>query len=239
MVRLSTPAARRILDPRSPVHPGCPRTRLSSLRNPTPSPQASLPSREEGFALYARLRDGDPLASSDLCCAYFPFLIRFLRGCHPEADDDSLHDAVTRTLMDLIDRPTIYDPARTSLQGFLQMAARGDLLNALAAARRRANHQVSFERLTEAGTEIDGGGDPLAIVIVQDDDVAAAARVPPAVRAGLSPAEAAVFTLMAEGERRTETYAHALGLTHLPVSAQRREIKRMKDRIKKRIERAQ
>jgi hypothetical protein len=41
-----------------------------------------------------------------------------------------------------------------------------------------------------------------------------------------------------EGERNTAPLAVALGLAHLSPSNQRREVKRFKDRLRKRLERA-
>jgi hypothetical protein len=47
-----------------------------------------------------------------------------------------------------------------------------------------------------------------------------------------------VLRLMVDGERRTAVFAAVLGLDGQPAEAQRREVKRAKDRIKKRLERA-
>jgi RNA polymerase sigma-70 factor (ECF subfamily) len=43
---------------------------------------------------------------------------------------------------------------------------------------------------------------------------------------------------MQQGERRHSVFAVILGVTHLPENEQRREVKRMKDRLKKRKQRA-
>jgi hypothetical protein len=44
--------------------------------------------------------------------------------------------------------------------------------------------------------------------------------------------------LMREGEKRTVVFADAAGFSDLPPEEQAREVKRVKDRIKKRIQRA-
>jgi hypothetical protein len=46
-----------------------------------------------------------------------------------------------------------------------------------------------------------------------------------------------VVQLMADGERRSPTYAALLGLGHLPAAEQAREVKRVKDRLQKRLRR--
>ena len=49
---------------------------------------------------------------------------------------------------------------------------------------------------------------------------------------------APMWELMGEGERRTAVFARALGLEDRPPGEQEREVKRVKDRIKKRMQRA-
>jgi hypothetical protein len=49
---------------------------------------------------------------------------------------------------------------------------------------------------------------------------------------------AALHLFLVQGERRTPPLAKALGLTDLPAYEQRCEVKRFKDRVLKRIERA-
>jgi hypothetical protein len=63
--------------------------------------------------------------------------------------------------------------------------------------------------------------------------------VPESVRTGLTREEQSVLALMRVKERKTAVYAAALGIAHLPPDAQRQEVKRMKDRLAKRLERAQ
>ena len=62
--------------------------------------------------------------------------------------------------------------------------------------------------------------------------------IPPAVEALFAdPMDLRLLTLILEGERSTERFARILGLCGLPVKEQRRQVKRHKDRIKKRLER--
>ncbi len=63
------------------------------------------------------------------------------------------------------------------------------------------------------------------------------AKVVGTLRAKLSLEERRVMDLMLDGERKTRVYAEALGLSGLPAAEQKREIKRVKDRLKKRLER--
>lgn len=47
------------------------------------------------------------------------------------------------------------------------------------------------------------------------------------------PRDQQILALRLQGERRTEAFAEILGISHLPIEAQRREVKRIKDRIDK------
>ena len=53
----------------------------------------------------------------------------------------------------------------------------------------------------------------------------------------LPPEEKRVLPLMQDGERHTSAYAEVLGITQLSPLEQAREVKRVKDRLKKRLER--
>jgi hypothetical protein len=88
----------------------------------------------------------------------------------------------------------------------------------------------------------DEASDPALILQVQEDKQAAAAMlpaVPLSVRARLTPQEEKVLELMRRKERRTAVYAAALGIVDHPAHVQRREVKKMKDRLSKRLERAE
>jgi hypothetical protein len=47
------------------------------------------------------------------------------------------------------------------------------------------------------------------------------------------PKDRQILALRLEGERRTAVFAEILGVSHLPMEVQRREVKRAKDRIDK------
>ena len=51
------------------------------------------------------------------------------------------------------------------------------------------------------------------------------------------PVDQEIVMLMLENERSTAEYALVLGITHLPLDEQAREVKRNKDRLKKQLQR--
>jgi hypothetical protein len=51
------------------------------------------------------------------------------------------------------------------------------------------------------------------------------------------PKDRQILVLRLQGERRTGAFAEILGISHLPIETQRREVKRAKDRIDKTLRR--
>jgi hypothetical protein len=125
------------------------------------------------------------------------------------------------------------------------MSASGDLKNALNAERRHSQRRVDWghvELSAQARKYLqDEDADPALIVECRETEEAAAAKlrsVPHAVSTGLTPEEAKVLELMQAGERKTDAYATVLEVSHLSFKEQQREVKRAKDKLKKRLERA-
>src|SRR5581483_10601659 len=114
-------------------------------------------------------------------------------------------------ILDVGERPTQYNPGRRSLAGYLLMAARGDLINALKSERLRSAHLAPLDdvelRPPARNTGWTSSADPAEAVIAQDDDARVAA-----LRARFSGRDRDVVDLIIEGERRTDVFAEVLGL---------------------------
>jgi RNA polymerase sigma-70 factor (ECF subfamily) len=199
-----------------------------------------LPSHDEARALLVRLRLGDPTASSDLVVAYLDYLARWLRDQNPGVSTEDCLTAAEDALLALIKKPSSYDSKRGSLLGYLRMSAAGDLKNRLRAERRHALRRAALESVElspEEGKYLrDEQADPAWRLEIQQRSMASA-KVVGTLRANLSPEERRVLELMLGGERKTQAYAEVLGLLGLPAAEQKREVKRVKDRLKKRLER--
>lgn len=181
--------------------------------------------------IFRRLIGGDPVASSDLAAAVFEPLAAHLQFRHPRADPHACLTAAADALLSLIRRPAIYDPTRATLLGFLRMAAEGDFLNELDRERRhhRGREYIDSVELADAeGNEGAEAADDLPSL----DDPALAAEI-----AGFSPDECAVFDLMRQGVKATAAFAAALNLGGT-ADEQARAVKRVKDRVQKRLQRA-
>ncbi len=193
----------------------------------------SWPEAGELSALFQRVCDGDKLALTDFLAAVLDPLVNHLRGWRPHADEHACITAAEDAVLALLHEPAIYDPAQRGLVGFLCMSAEGDLLNALQKESRHHRNRESGDCVELAP---DGGNsvvDELADDLPSLDDPKIAAEI-----ASFTPTERAVFELMRAGERSTAAYVPLLCIEHLPEAEQRREVKRAKDRILKRLQRA-
>ncbi len=181
--------------------------------------------------LLARLRGGEPMASAELVRAHVDGLVEHLRRCHPTAHEHFLVDAAEDALLGLIKNPHTYDPARCSLAGYLRMSALGDLRNALQKEARHHVGRASADCVEEApdsrnDQQVEHEGSSF-------DDPGLAAVI-----AGFTETERRFFDLMRAGEKRTAVLAVALGVADRPVGEQQDEVKRVRDRLIKRLRRA-
>jgi RNA polymerase sigma-70 factor (ECF subfamily) len=202
---------------------------------------ARFPSREEGLRVHQRLLAGDPTAPSDLAGMYLDALIGWLLTHNRSIDPDFCFQAAADSILSLISDPGSYDPGRQTLEVYLRMAAKRDLLNILERENRHRHQRrtlASVELSPEAGKYLGRENDPFGPLQSEEAVREAWNGVPASVREGLAPRELAVLELMLGQERKTEVYARAFGIEDLPAEEQREQIKRVKDRLKKRLDRA-
>ena len=190
-------------------------------------------------SIHARLLAEDPTASADLCETFLPLLAGRLRRQFPTVDADQVHDAVVDALLNYIEHPQRYDPARGSLAHYLTLSARGDVLNLLRRETRRSQRLVPLED-GEDEVEVERRLRNSGVKTLEDLAVAAATstQVNDLLQAvSRSDADQHVLDLMLDGERDTAVFAEALGLQHLTVVEQRHRVKQHKDRLIKRLQR--
>ena len=187
-------------------------------------------------AIHARLLRDDPTAPHELLAHYLDPLADWLERRNPGLGDPHHYTtAAADALIALLKNPRSYDPDRRPLWGYLRMSAQGDLRNLLRAERRHSARRAPLEAvelsLVGGNSEWAGHDDPAHLTLDADERDAP----PPPTVAGLTPGEERVLALMRAGERKTIAYALALGLDGLPASEQRRAVKRVKDRLQKRL----
>ena len=204
-----------------------------------------LPSPEDELRLHRRVVDGDPTSTADLAEQYLDLLVAWLR----ERNDRKLRheflvEAAEDALISLMKSPTSFVAERNKsmhpLFAYLCMSARRDLLNILAREKRQCEGQTSLDsvELLPDGWKYHGNANDPSTPLQNREELAHGDQtILEPTRDGLSAEEREALHLMVHGERKTAVFARTLHIEHLPQPQQRREVKRVKDKLKKRIKR--
>lgn len=211
-----------------------------------PSSETTWPPPTQAQEIFECLQANDPIAPSALVIAFLDPLVRWLQQYNPQVDPHVCATAAEDALLALIKSPNSYNPSRQSLEVYLRMSATGDLRNALRAEERHRKRRADLGIVELSSVDrklLWERTDPALILERQDvEDAAEGALapepIPESVRTGLTFEEVRVMKLMAQGERKTSIFARVLEIEHLSIKTQRQEVKRTKDRLKRRLERA-
>src|SRR5262249_45315364 len=142
----------------------------------------------------------------------------------------------------LIHNPASYRPDALGPLAYLRMSAQRDLQNLLQRERKHQKQGRSLdcvEHSSDVRKYLGRDDDPSVPLLVAEKEQADVASITLAVLQSLTEAEARVLPLLLRKERKIAAYAEALGITHLPPADQRKEVKRVKDRLAKRLKRAE
>ena len=185
--------------------------------------------REQQETLHRAVLRHEPTAPARVAEAMLDDLVRALRARWPKTNEDELYEQAADSVMNYLKAPTRFDPRKSSLSTWLYLDADGDLRNAYDAdKRRRARELRTGVALLEGTSEVRGDAypsdDPESPVLL--------ARLRELVG---DDREWQVLVLMLEEVRDYDQYARVLGVEDLPLAARRREVKRVKDRITKRL----
>jgi DNA-directed RNA polymerase specialized sigma24 family protein len=202
-------------------------------------PDSCFPSPEEGLSFHLRLCNSDPTAPAEFFKAYLVPLGQWLAVAFPTVDEHLRGSAVHDPLIKYVLCPQAYDPRRMDLGAYLRMAARSDLLNLLRDENRHHQKRVpwSVVELGEEGGNLFRREEEPSLQLERAEEEEQRQAFLQSVREGLTEQENQVLELMLAGVRETGAYACVLGITHLPPAEQAQEVKRVKDRIRKRLER--
>ena len=199
-------------------------------------PVSSFPSADEGQCLHDRLRGHDAQATAAVCQRFLPFLECYLARQFPDADDHLCKQAAETALIDYLKAPDRFDPQRCNLGGYLCMAARRDLANLLAReARHRAGRASFFVEIGKEGGNLVCREEAPLDLLVRAEEAATHQELLRAIEADCDDWERRVFRLMRVGVHDTASCAAALGIGELAPSEQAVVVKRIKDRLKKRL----
>jgi RNA polymerase sigma-70 factor (ECF subfamily) len=150
-----------------------------------------------------------------------------LRARFPLSPEDTVVEAVEDAILDHLARPGRFDPLRGKpLEQFLYFAALRNLCNLIETERRRKSREAMYAFLHQ----------PVLVPNVDGETTYNALRAI-ALDSALDAREAAAIRLWFDGDRSTLGLAKALKVTATTAGEQRREVKRFKDRVLKRLRR--
>jgi RNA polymerase sigma-70 factor (ECF subfamily) len=183
------------------------------------------------LAFHRRLCDGDRTASEELAELILESLIDALSRRFPRTDEQTIWDGVVDAFLDYACRPHQFDAGRgVPLDHFLRMTSWRNVTNALRGEARRRVRQATVAADDLSVVELD----PTAGNVLQHEETRRLQRQQEDWMKHLpDPRDRQIWAMRLQGERRTEAFAEVLGIAHLPSEAQRREVKRAKDRIAK------
>lgn len=209
---------------------------------------ATLPEDEAvaGRALHIAYTAGDPTASGEIFLRYYDLLKQELRE-HIARNglflrngeiDEVADNAVLQAIETYLRNPQSYNPDRKSLGGYLKMSATGDFKNLFQREmRREAGNESGVVRFDFEGWNnlVHEDSDLVAEV---EDASAADGLLAFAQSCAHNDEDRTVLTLMLKLEKKTEVFAEALGIAHLPDKDQRAQVNKIKDRLSKRLKRS-
>ena len=212
--------------------------RSRAVTRPDPASQATLlrpaapitTHQADALAcLHSRLIHGEADAVERIFAILLPDLRRTLTKGFRRVPTDWIHDSVVDALLEYYRNPARFDPARgVPLSKWLEYPARRNLVNRMDLERRRQHHEVAVpDRDLEAYV-------PRLSPCRDRRDFVNLIR---SLLVGLSAVERIVFRVWSCEERRTFVFSRELELTDRPQDEQRAAVKRIKDRVLKRLRR--
>jgi hypothetical protein len=192
------------------------------------NPLTDWPAPDEERRFLVELAADTPTAQGALAELYFPLLMRFLARKFPRVEAHLREEAAGQAVLDFVRPPRRYDPTRARLGAYLRVAARNDLLNLLA-RERRARRGIPLDSVAEPTDHRN---------TLRDDELGWNDPRLTAEIAAFDTHERAAFDLMLEDVHDTAAFADRLNLGNLPAEEWASAVKRVKDRVKKRLVRA-
>jgi hypothetical protein len=188
------------------------------------------------LALHRRLCDGDPTAPDELAALILGPLVEQVARRYPRTDEQVIWDGVGAAFLDYCARPHQFDETHgVPLERFLHMASWRNVANILRNnLRRQAREEEIAREVVTSTVELD----PVVGNLLQQEESERLHQQEDEFMSLLQdPKDRQILALRLQGERRTEAFAAILGVSHLPIEVQRREVKRAKDRIDKTLRR--
>jgi hypothetical protein len=184
-----------------------------------------------GVDLHEGVRMGDAGALKVLTMHFLPRLSRQLHHAYRRTPHHILSDATEDALVQYALCPQIFDPTRgLSLERFLYLAAWRNVADTLKIqARQRAREKTYAQEIIARQT--------VSPSFEQPSDTVPAHDLTRELLKVVERTDRQALRQWLSGETRTGPLAAALEVAHLSAQEQRREVKRFKDRVSKRLAR--
>ncbi|MGH9843056.1 MAG: hypothetical protein ACREEM_30320 [Blastocatellia bacterium] len=185
-----------------------------------------------GEELHSRLLTrADNRVTAEISELFLPPLAQSLKRRFPHlTDPHQTETAAIDSLLGYFANPEKFDPARSSLLGYLCLDASRNLLNFLKQQKKLVELRVSLTEYEAQAVETENPESQL---------LAAVSPLVERVLAGVTDStDRELVALMMDGVRETSAYAAVLGIADRPRHEQEKIVKRHKDRLKKTLRRA-
>jgi DNA-directed RNA polymerase specialized sigma24 family protein len=202
---------------------------------------ASEPSRHWQIQKHQQILNEDsPTAFAQLSELALPHLIEFLQHEFRQFEVHFHETAAIDSLLTYHNAPEKYNAEKLTLFAYLRMAARHDLLNAIDRSNRQQRPLLDIDQphiQSQLVTEASSEPDPFYLDQWLDNGDSGTSTMLRQFETALDATDHQMFLLMLNGVRETEPYAEIMQLTSQPLPEQRREVKRAKDRLTKKLAR--
>jgi RNA polymerase sigma-70 factor (ECF subfamily) len=198
---------------------------------------------ERGLELHLLIKVGNDLALAKLYDCYGGDIVSALRRWYPNLakdDNDYFLEAVNEAFFGYYKNPYTFDPGKSTLKRFLEVAAERDLLNILEREKRHTGKEnlpedVELEEIFWNTIKRDTQSIDEKIIARETMDWIHKEL------ANHFPLETdlVLAKMILQGVRETDAFAEALQIEKLQREEQKKEVKRHKDRIIKVMERNQ
>jgi hypothetical protein len=193
------------------------------------------------LSLHSLILEGDSLALSKLYDKYGDRVTALLSARYPKIatkDEALIFAAVNEAFFGYHRNPTTFDPEKNTLQRFLEVAAERDLINILSKEAKQGKKEnlpddVELEVNFWNSIKKDQHG-PENEMIAKETFELVAKEI---ANHFTSVTDRAMAVMIISGERETSAYVDVLQIQELTPQEQKNKVKKVKDRIKKVLDR--
>ncbi len=186
---------------------------------------------------HQRILQEDITAFAELSEVALPYFVSFLQKLFPNSHPHQCETVAIDCLLNYQRKPKQYNPEKLSLFAFFRMATRRDMLNVLDKEQRVANRLTRLEDVTLHSESSLLSDETILEEWLKQHTNLSHEEILTELDKTFSQQEMDILLLMLEGERSTAVFADIMDIADLDTAVQRCEVKKMKDRITKRLQR--